>query len=120
VKCNFDSLAASPQQVNVQRILSGIPSEQAIAADEATENLQLKITLAPSPIQESVVIDGKVLDPKIDLRNDVIYKNTLFERDDQLIETLKDWTDGSGFKDVFLIDHSNEQVFIRKRRALDF
>ncbi|MEP6911433.1 MAG: hypothetical protein ABI923_01690 [bacterium] len=35
-----------------------------------------------------MVIDAKVLDPTIDRRNDTIYKNTLFERDDQLVQTL--------------------------------
>ncbi len=62
--------------------------EQTIKPGEATENLQFKITLTPSAIQESVVIDAKVLDPTIDRRNDAIYKGTLFERDDQIIQTL--------------------------------
>jgi hypothetical protein len=64
------------------------PIERIIKASDATESLQIKITLAPTPIQESVVIDAKVLDPSIDRRNDTIYKNTLFERDDQLVQTL--------------------------------
>lgn len=64
------------------------PVEQTLGPADVTENLQIKITLTPSPIQESVVIDAKVLDPTIDRRNDVIYKGTLFERDDQLVQTL--------------------------------
>lgn len=65
-----------------------VPLEQTFARSETTENLRIKVTLTPNAIQESVVIDGHVLDPSIDRRNDTIYKNTLFERDDQLVQTL--------------------------------
>ena len=65
-----------------------IPLERMLSAGEATGNLQIKITLTPTPIAESVVIDAKVLDPTIDRRNDIIYKDTLFQRDDQLVQTL--------------------------------
>ncbi len=62
--------------------------EQAIGANDAAENLQIKITLVIGSIQESVVIQDTALNPAIDQRNDTIYKNTLFQRDDQLVENL--------------------------------
>jgi hypothetical protein len=64
------------------------PLEQNIGANGQTENLWIKLTVVIAPIQESVVIQDTTLNPTIDQRNDTIYKNTLFERDDQLVETL--------------------------------
>jgi hypothetical protein len=64
------------------------PVERAIGASDATENLQIRITVVIAPIQESVVIRDTALNPTIDQRNDTVYKNTLFQRDDQLVETL--------------------------------
>jgi outer membrane receptor protein involved in Fe transport len=64
------------------------PLERKIAANESTLNLELKVNVALAPIQESVVIQDTTLNPTIDQRNDTIYKNTLFERDDQLVEGL--------------------------------
>lgn len=64
------------------------PQEISIGVNEATENLQIKIEFVVSPIHESVVIVSDGLDPAIERRNDTVYKNTLFGRDDQLIETL--------------------------------
>ncbi|HZH31685.1 MAG TPA: TonB-dependent receptor, partial [Pyrinomonadaceae bacterium] len=62
--------------------------ERDIGVGEATENLQIKIEFIVSAIHESVVIVSDGLDPAIERRNDAIYKNALFGRDDQLIETL--------------------------------
>ncbi len=62
--------------------------ERVIGPNEATENLQIKLNLVIQPIQESVVIQDTALNPTIDQRNDTVYRNTLFERDDQLVETL--------------------------------
>lgn len=64
------------------------PVERTIGPDDATENLQIRITVVIAPIQESVVIRDTALNPTIDQRNDTVYKNTLFQRDDQLVETL--------------------------------
>lgn len=64
------------------------PLEKNIGANEETENLQIKIMVVIAPIQASVVIQDTSLNPTIDQRNDTVYKNTLFERDDQLVETL--------------------------------
>lgn len=59
-----------------------------IGANESGENLQIRVSYVVPPIHESVVIEANSVDPAIDLRNDTIYKNTLFARDDQLIESL--------------------------------
>ncbi len=64
------------------------PLEKAIARSESSENLEFKVNVVIAPLQESVVIQDTTLNPTIDQRNDTIYKNTLFERDDQLVEGL--------------------------------
>ncbi|MGI9106815.1 MAG: TonB-dependent receptor [Pyrinomonadaceae bacterium] len=64
------------------------PSERIITPGEATENLQIKIDLAAAGINESVVIVGTALEPGIERRDDTVYKNTLFARDDQILFTL--------------------------------
>ena len=64
------------------------PLEKAIARSEPSENLEFKVNVVIAPLQESVVIQDTTLNPTIDQRNDTIYKNTLFERDDQLVEGL--------------------------------
>ncbi|HKR10619.1 MAG TPA: carboxypeptidase-like regulatory domain-containing protein, partial [Pyrinomonadaceae bacterium] len=64
------------------------PLEKKIGRNESSENLEIKINVLIAPLQESVVIQDTTLNPTIDQRNDTIYKNTLFERDDQLVEGL--------------------------------
>jgi outer membrane receptor protein involved in Fe transport len=58
------------------------------APGDALENLQIKINYIVPPIAESVIIEADALAPDVELRNESIYKNTLFGRDDQLIFTL--------------------------------
>lgn len=56
-----------------------------------TENItdiQAKINFKVAPISESVTIQNDALTPDIDVRNDTVYKNTLFGRDDQILQTL--------------------------------
>lgn len=62
--------------------------EQSFSAWDRTDDLQLKITYIVPPVGESVTITADVLAPDIELRNDAVYKNSLFGRDDQLIFTL--------------------------------
>ncbi len=62
--------------------------ERKIGSAEATQNLQLQVRLVAPPISESVVIAATELEPSVELRNDAVYKNSLFGRDDQLIFTL--------------------------------
>ena len=64
------------------------PQTRIFAPSDKLENLQIKINYVVSPINESVTIQAETLTPEIETRNDTIYKNTLFGRDDQLIQTL--------------------------------
>jgi hypothetical protein len=59
-----------------------------IGPGEAIENLQIKVAFVVPPVHASVVIEAATLDPSIDQRNDTVYKNTLFLRDDQLLQSL--------------------------------
>src|SRR5438128_1932471 len=63
-------------------------AQQEIAAGDAALSVQLKVRYVVPPVHESVVIQAESLDPAIDRRNDTIYKNSLFGRDDQLVQTL--------------------------------
>lgn len=58
------------------------------APTDAFENVQIKINYIVPPIAESVVIEADALAPDVEQRNESIYKNTLFGRDDQLIFSL--------------------------------
>jgi outer membrane receptor protein involved in Fe transport len=51
-------------------------------------SLEIRIHYKIAPVQENLVITSTALDPTIDRRNDCIYKNTLFSRDDQIFDTL--------------------------------
>ncbi len=64
------------------------PQTRIFASSDKLENLQIKVNYVVSPINESVTIQAETLTPEIETRNDTIYKNTLFGRDDQLIQTL--------------------------------
>jgi len=64
------------------------PLERIIGAGDATENLQVTVEYIIPPIHENVVIVSTALEPAIERRNDAIYKNTLFARDDQILFTL--------------------------------
>ena len=61
---------------------------QLLAADAPSEDIQLRIHYEIPKAQETLVITATAADPAIDRRNDTVYKNTLFLRDDQLFETL--------------------------------
>lgn len=62
--------------------------ELAISAGEKTENLRLEISYRIPPVHDSLVITATQLDPTIDRRNEAIYRDTLFSRDDQVFHTL--------------------------------
>ncbi|MBP6004784.1 MAG: TonB-dependent receptor [Pyrinomonadaceae bacterium] len=51
-------------------------------------DIQAKITYTIAPINESITIRDDALTPDIETRNDAVYKNDLFARDDQLLQTL--------------------------------
>lgn len=54
----------------------------------AINDLQLQIHYEIPKAVETLVIRGTAIEPAIDRRNDTIYKNTLFLRDDQIFDTL--------------------------------
>jgi outer membrane receptor protein involved in Fe transport len=64
------------------------PTSRIFSSDENTENLQIKIAYKIAPVHETVVIEDSTLAPDIETRNRTVYENTLFGRDDQLINTL--------------------------------
>ena len=53
-----------------------------------TENLSLLIEYTIPTIYAELVINAPQLEPNVDRRNDQIYKDTLFSRDDQIFQTL--------------------------------
>ncbi|HEY9403664.1 MAG TPA: TonB-dependent receptor [Pyrinomonadaceae bacterium] len=59
-----------------------------IAADEQTEGLQIRVSFIVPPVHESVVILSSIVDPGVERRNDTVYREGLFLRDDQLFHTL--------------------------------
>jgi carboxypeptidase family protein/TonB-dependent receptor-like protein len=64
------------------------PQEKEIGVNEPVENLKIVVEFRIPPVHESLVITAAALDPCIDRRNDAVYKNALFSRDDQLFHTL--------------------------------
>ena len=90
------SVPAGPLTVNFEGI-NLTPLELSFGPSDKIDNLRIRVTVVIAPIQASVVIKKKKkkifitdtsLNPTIDRRNDAVYKNTLFERDDQLVQTL--------------------------------
>jgi hypothetical protein len=59
-----------------------------VSSVQETTALVIKVREIIPQLRQSVVITATAPDPSIDRRNDTIYKNTLFLRDDQLFETL--------------------------------
>ncbi len=64
------------------------PYERTFSNEESIDNVQLRIQLIAGRIEESVTITADDLSPSIELRNDAVYQNSLFGRDDQIIFTL--------------------------------
>jgi outer membrane receptor protein involved in Fe transport len=62
--------------------------ELVLESADSHENVVLNIHYSIAPVHESLVITATALDPTIDRRNDAIYMNTLFSRDDQIFDTL--------------------------------
>jgi Outer membrane receptor proteins, mostly Fe transport len=61
---------------------------QTFLPTDKTTGLQIRINYVVPPVSEIVTIQADTLTPEIEYRNDAIYKNNLFGRDDQLIQTL--------------------------------
>lgn len=67
---------------------SSVPQTRIFSGSESLANIQIKTTYIVRPINENVTIEANVLTPEVEQRNDAVYKNTLFGRDDQLVQTL--------------------------------
>jgi hypothetical protein len=62
--------------------------EQPIGLSDPSENLTIEIEYIIPSIHEGLVIEASALDPGNERRNETVYKNTLFSRDDQVFHTL--------------------------------
>lgn len=85
------SFQLSVPRGNVSITFSGngiIPLTRTFTANDNIENLQIKISYKIAPVNETVVIEDNTLTPDIETRSNTIYNNSLFGRDDQLIQTL--------------------------------
>src|SRR5947207_3670455 len=58
-----------------------------LEAADPRQKVELHIHYSIALVDDSIVITATTLDP-LDRRNDAIYKNTLFSRDDQIFDTL--------------------------------
>lgn len=65
-----------------------VSQEIALGATDATENLRLEVSYLIPRIHDGLVISASQLDPAIDRRNETVYRDTLFARDDQIFHTL--------------------------------
>jgi TonB dependent receptor/TonB-dependent Receptor Plug Domain len=65
-----------------------VPLERKIDARELSEQLRFEVRHSIPPIHDSLVISATQLDPVIDRRNETVYRDTLFSRDDQVFHTL--------------------------------
>jgi outer membrane receptor protein involved in Fe transport len=83
------SIAAPPGPVTVS--VTGkyiVTEEQTLDASAPRQSLDIHIHYRIAPVHDSMVITASALDPTIDRRNETIYKDTLFSRDDQVFNTL--------------------------------
>ena len=68
-------------------------SGKQIAANETplaanVNQVRLEITYTVQPIHDSMVISAEQLDPTLERRNEAVFRDTLFARDDQVFHTL--------------------------------
>jgi outer membrane receptor protein involved in Fe transport len=65
-----------------------VPQMIDLSSSDKTTDLEIKINYVVPPLAETVTIQADALTPQIERRDDTIYKNSLFARDDQLMQTL--------------------------------
>lgn len=63
-------------------------STRSFSASDNTVGVEITVSFLIPPLTESVTIHDDSLTPQIEFRNDSIYRNTLFTRDDQLVQSL--------------------------------
>ncbi|HYE75025.1 MAG TPA: carboxypeptidase regulatory-like domain-containing protein, partial [Blastocatellia bacterium] len=64
------------------------PQSIQLTPELKNEHLRIEISYMIPPLHESLVIMGSQPDPTIDRHDDVIFRDTLFSRDDQVFHTL--------------------------------
>ena len=85
----FFTIQIPDEPVSVRVIDKNIePQTRIFSGADNTNGVQIKIKFIVPQITESVTIEDDALSPEIERRNSEIYDNTLFGRDDQLIQTL--------------------------------
>jgi outer membrane receptor protein involved in Fe transport len=62
--------------------------EKTIGPNAQSENLRIEVEYVVPKIHDSLIISASQLDPTIDRRNEAVYRDTLFSRDDQVFHTL--------------------------------
>jgi outer membrane receptor protein involved in Fe transport len=62
--------------------------ERSIDARKLNDQIRFEVRYSIPPIHDGLVISASKLDPAIDRRNDAVYRDTLFSRDDQVFHTL--------------------------------
>ncbi|HEY8462102.1 MAG TPA: TonB-dependent receptor, partial [Blastocatellia bacterium] len=62
--------------------------ERRIDARESAGPLRFEVSYIIPAVHDSLVISASQLDPMIDRRNEAVYRDTLFSRDDQVFHTL--------------------------------
>ena len=83
------SLPVPNEPLSVKFFGSNIePQTRIFAPTDKIEDVQIKINYVVPPVSATVTIENDTLTPELETRNDTVYKNTLFGRDDQLIQTL--------------------------------
>jgi outer membrane receptor protein involved in Fe transport len=67
----------------------GFQAAQRDVVVAADSSVRLDLTLAGiSGLNQSIVINGQVMEPTVDLRNSEVFERTLFTRDDQVMQQL--------------------------------
>lgn len=61
---------------------------RSFSVKDSTKGLLIRLNYVVRPLTESVTIQAETITPQIEFRNDSVYQNTLFGRDDQLVHTL--------------------------------
>ncbi len=64
------------------------PVTRIFSVTDTLIQLQIRTNFIVRPINENVTIEANTLTPEVEQRNESVYKNTLFGRDDQLLQTL--------------------------------
>jgi outer membrane receptor protein involved in Fe transport len=85
-----DFTLTAPREV-VTLLITGknlVKVEKTIAPDAPSVNLRIEVDYVIPKIHDGLIISASQLDPTIDRRNEAVYRDTLFSRDDQVFHTL--------------------------------